>query len=215
MLSSGSDHPETEDAMAKTDFKSVSQYLATKPAAGRTELDRVRSIILKALPQADEVISYQIPAYKLQGRAVIYFAGWAQQYSLYPATEALVAAFESELAPYSVSKGTIRFPRRTTMKVMVFVKANDDSEAGKMPRGTVPGDGQLQRAAGKRWGHACGRRPAPELKGQARVVLGQAANRPGWTLHGDEGADRRVLAVGGEVHRRRRRVDPAFALPGR
>ena len=56
------------------------------------------------------MISYQIPAYKLQGAAVIYFAGWKEHYSLYPASDRLVKAFKAELAPYKVSKGTIRFP---------------------------------------------------------------------------------------------------------
>jgi uncharacterized protein YdhG (YjbR/CyaY superfamily) len=51
-----------------------------------------------------------IPAYKLQGQRVLYFAGWKQHYSLYPATGRVVAAFRKELAPYEISKGTIRFP---------------------------------------------------------------------------------------------------------
>ena len=96
--------------MANTDFKSVDEYIASKPEAVRGILERVRSAIRKALPGADEVISYQIPAYKLQGRAVIYFAGWKQHYSVYPAIGALVDAFKDELAPYEISKGTIRFP---------------------------------------------------------------------------------------------------------
>jgi len=64
----------------------------------------------KAVPGAEEVISYQIPAYKLHGRAVVYFAGWKDHYSLYPSSGHLVAALKNELAPYEVSKGTIRFP---------------------------------------------------------------------------------------------------------
>ena len=96
--------------MAKTDFKSVTEYIAAEPAAARGVLKRVRSIIRKAMPAADEVISYQIPAYKLNGRAVLYFAGWAQHYSIYPSTDPLVEAFKEELAPYEISKGTIRFP---------------------------------------------------------------------------------------------------------
>ncbi len=65
----------------------------------------MRSAIRKAVPGAEEVISYQIPAYKLHGRAVLYFAGWKQHYSLYPATDRLVAAFKDELAPYEVKQG--------------------------------------------------------------------------------------------------------------
>jgi uncharacterized protein YdhG (YjbR/CyaY superfamily) len=41
---------------------------------------------------------------------VLYFAGWRQHYSLYPATDHIVAAFKDDLAPYEVNKGTIRFP---------------------------------------------------------------------------------------------------------
>ena len=48
--------------------------------------------------------------YKLHGGYVVYFAGWKEHYSLYPATDRLVAAFKDDLAPYQVSKGTIRFP---------------------------------------------------------------------------------------------------------
>src|SRR5437899_4822353 len=96
--------------MAKTDFKSVNEYIASKPKEVRLVLKRVRSIIRKAVPAAEELISYQIPVYKLKGVPVLYFAGWKQHYSLYPASDALVAAFRNELAGYELSKGTIRFP---------------------------------------------------------------------------------------------------------
>ena len=96
--------------MARTDFKSVNEYIASKPNDVRVTLNRVRSTIRKAVPAADEVISYQIPTYKLNGVPVLYFAGWKQHYSLYPAGGRLVAAFREELAPYEISKGTIRFP---------------------------------------------------------------------------------------------------------
>ena len=96
--------------MAKADLKSVDQYIASHPEAVQRVLRRVRSTIRKAVPAAVEVISYKIPTYKLHGRAVLYFAGWSQHYSLYPSTERLVAAFKDQLAPYELSKGTIRFP---------------------------------------------------------------------------------------------------------
>ncbi len=96
--------------MAKTDFKSVDEYIASKPKDVRGILKRVRSTIRKALPGAEELISYQIPVYKLNGVPVLYFAGWKQHYSLYPANDALVAAFKDEFAHYELSKGTIRIP---------------------------------------------------------------------------------------------------------
>ena len=97
--------------MANTDFKSVDEYIASQPQDVQRLLQHVRGIIRKAVPGADEVISYQIPAYKLNGHPVLYFAGWKKHYSLYPANGRLVAAFKKELAPYEVNnKGTIRFP---------------------------------------------------------------------------------------------------------
>jgi uncharacterized protein YdhG (YjbR/CyaY superfamily) len=106
-------NPSTETVMdmAKTDFKSIDQYIAAQPKAAQSVLKRVRSTIRKAVPGAEEAISYQIPAFKLGGRAMLYFAGWKEHYSLYPANARLVAAFKDELAPYEVNnKGTIRFP---------------------------------------------------------------------------------------------------------
>ena len=95
---------------SKPGFKSVDEYLARQPKAVEGILGCVRRIIRKALPGAEEVISYNIPTYKLHGRPVLYFAGWKRHYSLYPATGRVVAAFQDELAPYEVEKGTIRFP---------------------------------------------------------------------------------------------------------
>jgi len=95
--------------MAKPGFKSVNEYIASQPEAARGILRRVRSTIRKALPGAEEVISYQIPTYKLHDRAVLYFAGWKQHYSLYPVAGRVAAAFQDELAG-KISKGTVRFP---------------------------------------------------------------------------------------------------------
>jgi uncharacterized protein YdhG (YjbR/CyaY superfamily) len=96
--------------MART-FKSVDDYIASQPKEVRSLLERVRDTIGNAVPGAEELISYGIPAFKLHGRPVLYFAGWKQHYSLYPSTARLVAAFKKELAPYEVNnKGTIRFP---------------------------------------------------------------------------------------------------------
>ena len=62
----------------------------------------------------------QIPTFKLHGSYVVYFAGWKQHYSLYPASSQLVAAFKDELAPYEVNKGTIRFPLSGTVPVKLI-----------------------------------------------------------------------------------------------
>jgi uncharacterized protein YdhG (YjbR/CyaY superfamily) len=97
--------------MAKAEPKSVTAYIAAQPKASHAALKKVRAAIRKGVPRADELLSYGIPTYKLEGRPVIYFAGWKQHYSIYPSNAALVAAFKRQLAPYEVNdKGTIRFP---------------------------------------------------------------------------------------------------------
>ena len=97
--------------MTSNDFNSVDQYIASQPDRVQVVLERVRSTIRKAVPEAEEAISYKIPTYKLGGLPVLYLAGWKQHYSLYPCGAHLVAAFKDDLAPYEVNnKGTIRFP---------------------------------------------------------------------------------------------------------
>ena len=99
-----------DSRVAKIRFATVAEYIAVQPPKARGALRKVRGAIRKALPKAEEVISYQIPAYRLNGRVVIYFAGWKEHYSIYPAQRRLVAAFKDRLAPYEVNnKGTIRF----------------------------------------------------------------------------------------------------------
>ncbi len=90
---------------------SVREYIASKPKESRASLEAVRQAILKAVPNAQEGLAYQMPAYTLNGVGVLYFAGWKSHYSLYPASDALVEAFAKELAPYErSSKGTLKFP---------------------------------------------------------------------------------------------------------
>jgi uncharacterized protein YdhG (YjbR/CyaY superfamily) len=67
-----------EETMAKTNFRSVDEYIATHPEDVQPILQRVRSTIRKAVPGAQEVISYQLPAYKLPAGPVLAFAGWKQ-----------------------------------------------------------------------------------------------------------------------------------------
>jgi uncharacterized protein YdhG (YjbR/CyaY superfamily) len=125
--------------MAKTDFKSVDEYIASQPDAVQGVLARVRSAIREAVPGAEEAITYKMPTYKLHGHPVIYFAGWKQHYSLYPVTERMVSALK-ELAPYEVNKGTIRFPLSQPVPVKLIgriaklrAKEVADREKATMP----------------------------------------------------------------------------------
>src|ERR1700721_2031549 len=91
-------------------LSSVDDYIALQPVAVQIVLERVRGAIRKAVPAAEETISYQMPTYKVPEGRGLFFAGWKKHYSLYPASPELIAAFKDELASYEVNKGTIRFP---------------------------------------------------------------------------------------------------------
>ena len=96
--------------MKEADGAVVDAYIARQPAHAQPVLQRVRRIIRKALPGAEETLSYQIPTYRLHGRYVVHFAGWKQHWSLYPVTDRVRTALGPALASYEVSKGTLRFP---------------------------------------------------------------------------------------------------------
>jgi uncharacterized protein YdhG (YjbR/CyaY superfamily) len=90
---------------------SVDAYIAARPPAAREALTTVRAAIGRALPpEAEEVISYKIPAYRVAGRIGLWFAAWAEHYSLYPVGAKAEAALGEDLSGYGRSKGTIRFP---------------------------------------------------------------------------------------------------------
>ncbi len=98
--------------MAKTDFKSVDEYQSTFPADIIERLEQIRTIIKKVAPDAEEVISYQIPAYKYHG-FLVYYSGYKNHISLsYPFSDALLAEFKAELNRYKVSKSAIQFPNK-------------------------------------------------------------------------------------------------------
>jgi uncharacterized protein YdhG (YjbR/CyaY superfamily) len=106
--------------MPRPEFKSVDEYIAAQPAASQVALGRIRCAIRAAAWGAEEGISYKIPAYTLHGAVVLYFAGWKQHYSLYPASDELVAAFGGELEKYRASKGTLRFPLSVPVPVKLI-----------------------------------------------------------------------------------------------
>jgi uncharacterized protein YdhG (YjbR/CyaY superfamily) len=101
---------------------SVPAYIAAQPAKVQRALKKMRAAIRKALPDAEEVISYRMPAYKLDESVVVYFAGWKEHVALYPGDAATVAAFKGELQPYVRSKGTIRFPLDEELPVKLIAR---------------------------------------------------------------------------------------------
>jgi uncharacterized protein YdhG (YjbR/CyaY superfamily) len=87
---------------------SVDEYISWFPASTQKLLQQMRATIKKAAPNADEVISYAMPAYKQNG-ILVYFAGYEKHIGFYP-TGRGIEEFKSELSGYKSGKGSVQFP---------------------------------------------------------------------------------------------------------
>lgn len=89
--------------------KDVMEYLAQVPAESRAVLEKLRQTIKSTVPEAVEVISYQIPTFKYQGRMLVSYAAFQEHCSFFPGAGP-IETHRNELKSYKTSKGTIRFP---------------------------------------------------------------------------------------------------------
>ena len=94
--------------MAK--HETVNDYLATLPDDRRAVMEQLRATIRAAAPDATEVISYNMPALKLNGRFLVSYEAFKHHYSIFPWTDEMVADLGDDVKPYAVGKGTLRFP---------------------------------------------------------------------------------------------------------
>jgi len=96
------------DQMNTTKPTNVNEYIVSFPKATQTLLKQIRATIKKAAPDAEEIISYQMPAYKYNG-PLVYFAGYKNHIGFYPTPQG-ITAFKKELSVYKGSKGAVQFP---------------------------------------------------------------------------------------------------------
>ena len=87
---------------------SVDAYVASQPENIKEIIEKLRQVIKKAAPEAEEIISYQMPAYKYYGM-LVYFAAWKKHIGFYPVSSA-ITAFKKELSVYNGAKGSVQFP---------------------------------------------------------------------------------------------------------
>jgi uncharacterized protein YdhG (YjbR/CyaY superfamily) len=100
--------------------KNVDEYIAGFPADIQQRLNQLRSAIKKAVPAAEEIISYQMPAYKFHG-VLVYFAGYRNHIGFYP-TASGIEAFKKDLSVYKGAKGSVQFPHDKPLPLPLISK---------------------------------------------------------------------------------------------
>ena len=94
--------------------KLVDEYIASFEGETRSRLEKIRQIVRAAAPDATEEFAYMMPAYKLNGKPLVYFAGYAHHIGFY-ATPNGHAAFVKEFSKYKQGKGSVQFPHTSSL----------------------------------------------------------------------------------------------------
>lgn len=91
-------------------YADLEEYLASLPEERRDAVRRIRELAVAAAPEAQEAISYDMPALRLDGRFLVSWSAFKRHYSLFPASDVVVRELGDDIAPYLSGRGTIRFP---------------------------------------------------------------------------------------------------------
>jgi uncharacterized protein YdhG (YjbR/CyaY superfamily) len=127
----------------KNNAKSVDEYLATIPEEARAALERLRKTIKSVVPDATEIISYQIPVFKYRGRPLVGFGAAKNHCSFYVMSSSVIPAHKDKLESYDTSTGTIRFSANKQLPaalVRMLVKARiaENEVLGKKKSNVTP-----------------------------------------------------------------------------
>src|SRR5438132_7509369 len=106
--------------MERRKFKTVSEYISSFPPKQRKMLNELRHMVKELAPNADEVISYNMPAFKWNG-LLVWYAGYDGHIGFYP-TSSGIRTFADQLTKYKTSKGAIQFPVEKSIPVSLVKK---------------------------------------------------------------------------------------------
>ena len=108
--------------MTSTGFQSLDEYIASFPKETQEALEKVRALIKTIAPDAIENISYQIAAFRVNGKNFVSIAGWKEHISMYP-IPAGSEAFNKQIAKYMSGRGTLKFPLDKPLPLKLIEKA--------------------------------------------------------------------------------------------
>ncbi|MGE5457284.1 MAG: iron chaperone [Methanococcaceae archaeon] len=121
--------------MSNIKFKNVDEYISTFSPNVKKLLESLRQTIQQAAPEAAELISYNMPAFKFHG-ILVYYAAHKEHIGFYPGNSTVIEIFKNDLVSYKTSKGTIQFPVEKTIplnlvKKIVQYRVNQNLERAK------------------------------------------------------------------------------------
>ncbi|MFT3822942.1 MAG: DUF1801 domain-containing protein [Chitinophagaceae bacterium] len=127
----------------KITYQDIDEYITVFPEDVQVKLQQMRTTINKAAPKAVEVISYNMPAFRLHG-VLVYFAGYKKHIGFYP-TGSAIAAFKKELSVYKGAKGSVQFPLDKPLPLALIskmvklrVKENLEKEKSRLQKKKTP-----------------------------------------------------------------------------
>jgi uncharacterized protein YdhG (YjbR/CyaY superfamily) len=115
----------------------IDECLAGASPEHRAALEKLRGLIHSIVPQAQECISYQLPAFRLAGRLLVAFGAWRNHCALYPCSGKVLASLKTELKRFQTSKGTIQFTPQNPLPdslVKKIVRARISENAGRQKK---------------------------------------------------------------------------------